>query len=155
MKRGTILLAGLLIALVVILVVRTVAFQSKQVSPESVESSPVDSHAVATRLSEGLRHRTISHSLDGPVEAQAFLDLHAQLARDYPRPHASLTRETVSDFSLLYTWPGSKPDMPAVLLLAHQDVVPVEAGSEDAWEQPPFSGHMDGTFVWGRGAMDD
>lgn len=39
------------------------------------------------------------------------------------------------------------------MLAAHQDVVPVE--DESAWAYPPFSGHYDGQYLWGRGAQDD
>ncbi|KAI6106076.1 carboxypeptidase S [Pisolithus croceorrhizus] len=35
------------------------------------------------------------------------------------------------------------------------DVVPVEPTTVDKWTHPPFSGHFDGTFVWGRGSCDD
>jgi carboxypeptidase PM20D1 len=42
-----------------------------------------------------------------------------------------------------------------VLLLAHQDVVPVDPGSEASWAQPPFSGTVADGQVWGRGTLDD
>ncbi|KAI6112592.1 hypothetical protein F5141DRAFT_1291299 [Pisolithus sp. B1] len=35
------------------------------------------------------------------------------------------------------------------------DVVPVEPTTVDKWTHPPFSGHFDGTYVWGRGSCDD
>jgi acetylornithine deacetylase/succinyl-diaminopimelate desuccinylase-like protein len=38
----------------------------------------------------------------------------------------------------------------SVLLLNHSDVVPATG----TWTHPPFSGHDDGTYVWGRGALD-
>ncbi|EDO18815.1 hypothetical protein Kpol_1028p91 [Vanderwaltozyma polyspora DSM 70294] len=38
---------------------------------------------------------------------------------------------------------------------AHQDVVPVDNSTLDEWEYPPFSGYYDGTYVWGRGSLDD
>jgi Gly-Xaa carboxypeptidase len=38
--------------------------------------------------------------------------------------------------------------------MAHQDVVPVLHATEDKWKYPPFSGHFDGRFIWGRGASD-
>ncbi len=41
----------------------------------------------------------------------------------------------------------------AAVLMAHYDVVP--AGDGDAWTHPPFSGHNDGTHLWGRGTLDD
>jgi carboxypeptidase PM20D1 len=42
-----------------------------------------------------------------------------------------------------------------VLLAAHIDVVPVDAGSAGDWTHPPFEGIVADGFVWGRGAMDD
>ncbi len=155
MKTGLRFGAVLILVLAAILVVRTLGFESRQISVDAFDAPDVDANAVARRLARGIRHRTISHSVDGPVEAQAFLDLHADLRADYPQTHAKLVREIVSDYSLLYTWLGTRPDLPAVLLLAHQDVVPVEAGSEGAWEHPPYAGDIDETFVWGRGAIDD
>jgi Gly-Xaa carboxypeptidase len=38
--------------------------------------------------------------------------------------------------------------------MAPQDVVPVEAHTIPDWTHPPYSGHNDGRFVWGRGACD-
>jgi carboxypeptidase PM20D1 len=42
-----------------------------------------------------------------------------------------------------------------IALLAHQDVVPVEPGTEDRWTHPPFGGVIDDGMVWGRGALDN
>jgi len=80
---------------------------------------------------------------------------HEFLARSFPRVHATLTREQVAGGSLLFTWQGTDSAAPALLLAAHQDVVPIEAGSEGQWSAPPFSGAVRGGFVVGRGAIDD
>jgi acetylornithine deacetylase/succinyl-diaminopimelate desuccinylase-like protein len=42
-------------------------------------------------------------------------------------------------------------DRPALVLLSHSDVVPVE---EDSWTRDPFGGEVAGGFIWGRGALD-
>ena len=34
------------------------------------------------------------------------------------------------------------------------DTVPVLPDSVHQWEQSPFSGYYDGTYIWGRGASD-
>ncbi len=146
---------AIVILLVAVLVTRTLGFTSKQIEVSEAEIAAIDTEAVAERLARGIRHRTISHSLEGPVEAEAFEALHAQLVRDFPRVHDALERETVAEWSLLYTWRGRRPDEPAVLLLAHQDVVPVDPNSIDAWTHPPFEGVVADGFVWGRGAIDD
>lgn len=41
---------------------------------------------------------------------------------------------------------------PHFCFAGHTDVVP--AGAEDAWRHPPFAGVSDGTYLWGRGAVD-
>ena len=67
--------------------------------------------------------------------------------------------EGVNGHALLYRWPGTAlAEDPAAaerasVLMAHYDVVP--AGDAGKWTHAPFSGHNDGTFLWGRGTLDD
>lgn len=42
-------------------------------------------------------------------------------------------------------------DRPALVLLSHSDVVPVE---EDRWTRDPFGGEIHDGSIWGRGALD-
>ncbi|MHA1270728.1 MAG: M20/M25/M40 family metallo-hydrolase [Candidatus Helarchaeota archaeon] len=53
--------------------------------------------------------------------------------------------------NFIFKMKGTDPDAPSLLLLSHLDVVPAEP---EKWKFPPFSGHFDGTFIWGRGAID-
>lgn len=53
--------------------------------------------------------------------------------------------------NLVARLPGTDPSAPALLLLAHTDVVPV---TSDRWTQDPFGGELIDGFVWGRGALD-
>ena len=39
--------------------------------------------------------------------------------------------------------------------MGHQDVVPVETGTEAKWTHAPFSGEIADGFIWGRGTLDD
>ena len=39
--------------------------------------------------------------------------------------------------------------------MAHQDVVPVEPGTEKLWKQPPFDGKVVDGRIYGRGTLDD
>jgi carboxypeptidase PM20D1 len=57
----------------------------------------------------------------------------------------------VNGYSLLYTWPGSKPELEPVLLMAHQDVVSADPSE---WSHPPFEGKIVDGFIWGRGTLD-
>ncbi|GAA1285169.1 M20/M25/M40 family metallo-hydrolase [Saccharothrix xinjiangensis] len=47
--------------------------------------------------------------------------------------------------------PGADPDLPALLVQAHLDVVPADAGE---WSVPPFAGVERDGYLWGRGAVD-
>ena len=130
--------------------------------PQSSTSAPVpaglDGERIARHLGEAIRFATISHQVGAGEQALrdsrvAFAGLHDWLSRRYPHVATQLQREQVGD-SLLYTWVGRNPALPAVLLMAHQDVVPVVRGSEGSWLQPPFSGALADGYVWGRGALD-
>jgi acetylornithine deacetylase/succinyl-diaminopimelate desuccinylase-like protein len=46
---------------------------------------------------------------------------------------------------------GSDPNLPAVLVQAHLDVVPADPAD---WSVPPFGGLVRDGYVWGRGATD-
>ena len=113
----------------------------------------LDSVAMSQRLAAALAIPTTSATAESP-SLDRFLELHTLLQTQFPRVHAQLEREVVADASLLYRWKGREA-CPGVLLAAHQDVVPVEAGSETRWIKPPFSGAVADGFIWGRGALDD
>src|SRR5678816_3650729 len=66
-----------------------------------------------------------------------------------------MSRDELASRTLVYTWPGSDPSLAPVVLMAHQDVVPVTPGTEGAWKHPPFSGAVADGAVWGRGSVDD
>ncbi|MGH8728161.1 MAG: M20 family peptidase, partial [Burkholderiales bacterium] len=99
-----------------------------------------------------IQFQTISNRGDARASAGEFNRLHEHITASFPLAHSRLKRETVNESSLLYTWPGKDPALPATLLAAHLDVVPADA---DQWEHPPFAGEIDDNFLWGRGALDD
>lgn len=70
-----------------------------------------------------------------------------------PGRHKHSKLEKINIFGLLYTIKGSNAGLKPVLLTSHQDVVPV--AEESTWTYPPFDGHFDGEWLWGRGAFDD
>jgi carboxypeptidase PM20D1 len=111
--------------------------------------------SAAARLSEAIRFETISWGEAERLDREAFLGLHALLERSFPRVHASLRREVVNQFSLLYTWTGTDPSQKPILLTDHFDVVPVVEETLGEWEHPPFDGAIADGFVWGRGSLDD
>lgn len=156
MKRILVAAGALVVALFLVVAFRTVRFHSQQrrFEPAHAPAVPAANEALE-RFAASLRIPTVSRAERPRVDAAQFRALHELLKRSFPRVHASLTREVVADHSLLYTWPGTEPEIPGVLLLAHQDVVPVEAATQARWTHRPFGGDRADGYVWGRGAMDD
>ena len=124
------------------------------VSAPDVRAYNIDPSAAAMRLGEAIRFRTISLVTDGEDRAQ-FEQFHAWMQQRYPAFHAAAQREVIGELSLMYTWEGSDPAQPPILLLAHQDVVPVPEDTRASWSVDPFGGVIRGDAIWGRGAIDD
>jgi carboxypeptidase PM20D1 len=57
--------------------------------------------------------------------------------------------------SLLFKWKGSDVTLSPILFEGHYDVVPIIPGTEDLWDEMPFSGTISNNRIWGRGALDD
>jgi carboxypeptidase PM20D1 len=108
----------------------------------------LDASAAAMRLAEAIRFRTVSLVEETEDRAQ-FVQFHAWLQQRYPAFHAAARREVIGELSLLYTWPGSDAAQPPILLLAHQDVVPVPDDTREQWRVDPFGGVIQDDAVWG------
>jgi len=158
MKRALKILVGLLALiglLVVVLALNTWRQGSRQVQVGALAPIAVDEAAAAQTLSLAVRAQTVSSFDDPQLNADQFRSLHALLEQRFPRLHAALKREPVGDFSLLYTWAGSDATAAPILLMAHQDVVPVAPGTEKDWAEEPYAGTVKDGYVWGRGSWDD
>lgn len=121
--------------------------------PTTAVAPAADGTAFLEHLAAAVRIPTMS-SEDG-FDPEPFTQFAAFLAQTYPLVHRSLHLEVVGGHTLFFTWEGSDPTTSPILLMAHQDVVPVEEGTEDDWEKPPFSGEVADGFLWGRGTLDD
>lgn len=155
MKRLLLVLLFVLLALAGTIAINTFRQGSRQAVVDPIPVAPLDEAAAASRLAGAIRAPTIFAADDPGRAAGAFRALHDHLRTSYPRVHSSLTVEVVGDYSLLYTWRGRDASLRPVLLMAHQDVVPVEAGTEKDWPVDPFAGEVLDGYVWGRGAWDD
>jgi len=155
MRRTALAAAAALAILVAVLLANALRPGPRPPAVVPAEPRAFDRAALAERLARAIRIETVSARDDAPPDPAALRALHALLARDFPRLHAALAREVVGEGSLLFRWAGADEALAPILLMGHLDVVPVEPGTEARWTHPPFSGAVDGAFVWGRGALDD
>jgi carboxypeptidase PM20D1 len=152
-------LVALLAVLVAVVVGRTLTYKGPAVADTStVKVAPpvaVDVGAAAQHLSQAVQIQTVSHQDKADDQPAEWTRLHAFLQATYPAAHAAMTREIVSENTLIYTWKGSDTSLAPIVLMAHQDVVPVTPGTEASWKHAPFSGDIADGAVWGRGSIDD
>ncbi len=160
MKKFFKFLGLVLLLLIVVVLARTVLIPSKQIGPLLHTAEGVDAQKAARDLSGAIPYRTISWGPEGTAEQRqatqdAFVYFHAYLEKTFPQVYAKLDHEVVGANNLLFTWKGSDPSLKPIVLLGHQDVVPIEEGTESKWTHPPFSGEIAEGFIWGRGTLDD
>lgn len=86
-----------------------------------------------------------------------FYQVEAYLKAKYPTVFSTVKLDHANTHGLILTWEGSVRASKAkpILMLAHQDVVPVLAENVNEWTHPPYYGYYDGEIIWGRGATDD
>ncbi len=160
-KRGLQIIGLGVLALVAIILFRTFTYGGQPAGVRIItlsEPPAIDAERAARRLGEAIRIKTITRAAGDPQtgEEGPWLDLQAWMRSTYPTFHTVANRETVpGGYTLLYTWQGSDSTLGPILLMAHQDVVPVNAGTEADWDAPPFSGEIKDGYVYGRGAIDD
>lgn len=110
------------------------------------------------RLSGAVQVPTQSFDDLGPIGEDPRWDVMYPFAeylrKIFPLIHEHMTPEIVNTHGLVYTYKGSDEDLKPLLLMSHQDVVPVPNETVSAWTHPPFSGYYDGKAIWGRGASD-
>lgn len=151
-------LAAALIALGGVVSWRTLHFGAgigASTALSKIEPPRVDSRLAARHLGEAIRFATIANSDPALQDNSQFEGLQAWMARTYPALHAAAPPQQIGGLSLLLRWGGSDPGLPPLLLAAHQDVVPVEAGSAAEWRGPAFGGALVNGAIVGRGALDD
>ena len=146
-------LAVLFLFLVGFVVLKTVLYSPPQKKVKLRSFPTMDGKSVAERLGLAVQYRTVSYDDPQKLDSNAFLGLHRLLKTLYPLVHTHLKQETFNEYSLLYTWEGSNPDLQPIMLISHMDVVPADE-DDQAWEYPPFSGELAQGHVWGRGTMD-
>ncbi len=151
------ILLGLLCALVLfilITVIRAIFFVPKKKKYAPLPEEKVDVDRALKNLSSAIQYRTVSYTDPEKTDWEQFRLFHQFLADTYPLITKNLSRELISEASLMYRWKGKNPDLDPIALLSHQDVVPVPESTLEDWKYPPFDGTNDGEFIYGRGALD-
>jgi carboxypeptidase PM20D1 len=150
--RSTLGLALIVALAAAVVLVRTFVLVEAKASAQLQYPVPaLDVSAAVNRLGEALRFETVSY--DDSSNTQALEDFRAWLIHTYPRFHAATQRTVVAGGTLIHEWRGTDAALEPIVLMAHQDVVPVP--QPERWRHPAFSGALIDGEIWGRGALDD
>ncbi len=155
MLKKIFLLFGLAL-LVLIAVILFKTFTVKSLQPQVTIATAITSpDSALSHFQQAIRYKTISVSDTLAADTAAFKAFHAFLQKSYPLVFATLNLQKVNHLGLLFTWAGKNSTLKPAALMAHQDVVPVEVGTENIWSVPPFDGVVKDGNVYGRGTVDD
>ena len=117
------LLLVVIIVLVVVLLYNTFRFKSIQPSFLSTQPIAVSDSAVA-HFQQGIRFKTVSYGSLPPDSAE-FTRFHEFLQKTYPLFFSKLEKTVLAKYAFVFKWTGKDTAAKPVLLMAHQDVVPV------------------------------
>ena len=144
----------LVIVLIGILIRNTLTLNSKQVASAPLETITFPDD-IFENLSEAIQYPTISYSEESIPDSTAFHGFHRFLSETFPLVHSRLVLEKINKYSLLFTWKGSDSSKKPVILMSHQDVVPVDQPTLSDWEAMPFECKISSEHIIGRGTLDD
>ena len=107
--------------------------------------------AAVERFCELLRIPTVSRENIAERDDEPFSQWIPTLQRLYPHFFniAEITR--IDDFGMLLRWPGADSALDPIVMMAHQDVVPVEGQD---WKHDPFGAEIIDGEIWARGSLD-
>ncbi|CAK7216827.1 hypothetical protein SCUCBS95973_002939 [Sporothrix curviconia] len=109
------------------------------------------------RLAAAVRVPSVSYDdmkdVDEDPRWEVFGELHRVFGELFPHVHRRMELTKVNTYGLVFALNGTDAGLKPLMLTGHQDVVPVPDPS--AWTYPPYEGHYNGTWLWGRGAIDD
>jgi carboxypeptidase PM20D1 len=154
MKKILSYLGIILLCLIAVILFRTFTFKSKQVAEKTMSFLTLNDSCV-NHLQQAIRFKTISY--DGPnlMDTAAFTGFQNFLIESYPLVFSKMQLEKVNNFSLILRWKGKSAKAKPIILMAHQDVVPIEEATANLWTVKPFDGAIKDGFIYGRGAIDD
>src|SRR5687767_13942271 len=151
-----VLITSLVLFLIFLLfiITRTLTFSTKQKAIDGAPRAIITDRALV-HFTRAISYKTVSHGDPAKFDSTEFIRFRRFLEDSYPQMHLKLKREITEGYTLFFTWTGVDTTISPIVLMAHQDVVPIEEGSEKIWTVDPFAGIIKDGFIWGRGSADN
>jgi len=153
MKKIVGILGLLLLAVFIFVIIKTItnkpSMNKQEVNLLALPEKAIDHMSAAIQL------RTETPNDDYQFDTVTFMRYRTFLETTYPLIHKNLPRTIVDSFNYIYEWKGTDTSILPMVLMAHYDVVPVEASAIKLWHAKPYGGEIKENYIWGRGVLDD
>lgn len=106
----------------------------------------------ANLLSKAVKIDTIVFDEMTMKEYSKMSKFHDYLKDNFPLVFKKGKVSKINEYGLVFEFPGYNKELKPILLLAHQDTVPI--GDSNDWNESPLSGRFDGKKIFGRGSTD-
>lgn len=142
------------VALATVVLINTFRSGAPPPAGEAIAAPAVTPEALQ-HFQAAIRHQTISYANPALFDSSQFLAFHRFLEATYPVFHQRTERHVFDGYSLVHVWRGTDAALPPAVIMAHQDVVPIEEATRAMWTVEPFGGIVKDGYIWGRGTTDD
>ncbi|MCX6211961.1 MAG: M20/M25/M40 family metallo-hydrolase [Bacteroidetes bacterium] len=153
MKKIAVFIGVVLLAIVGIVLFKTLS-NTPGAHQKSSELTPLTKEAIA-HMTEAIQIKTETPNDAYEFDTATFFAYRKFLEKSYPLVHKNLPRTVVDSFNYIYEWKGTDTSILPMVLMAHYDVVPVEASAVKLWHAAPYGGEVKEGYIWGRGVIDD
>lgn len=151
-----IILSSLVGILLILLTIGLTAYKDQQFHPtRTITPVLVNVDKVTQRLSRAIQIATISHDDISKFKPAPFKQFAHFLSTNFPLINQYAQRTLINDYSIIYKFEGTNPNLKPILFMGHMDVVSVDEITMNKWTHPPFEGAIDNNIIYGRGAIDD
>lgn len=148
-----IIIGLLVIALIIVLIIRTLKLKEQIIEPFNTEKLKLDKEKCLKNLSTAIQIETISHEDSKKNNYHTFKILKDYIETEFNDLLIKSEKIDTDAEALVYRYKGTSNQKP-ILLTAHLDVVPINKEQIDNWIEPPFSGKIKDGYIWGRGTLD-
>ncbi len=153
MKKILKVLGAMILVLAVIVIAKTLA--NKPTTQKNIVTlAELPSDAIA-HMSKAIQLPTETPNDSFKFDTTTFLAYRKFVESSYPLIQKNLPRTTIDSFNYIYEWKGTDTSILPMVLMAHYDVVPVEASAVILWHAKPYGGEVKDNYIWGRGVLDD
>jgi carboxypeptidase PM20D1 len=153
MKKIALFFGAILLILATIIVSKTIS-NAPGAHQKSTALEILPAEAIA-HMSQAIQIKTETPNDAYEFDTTTFFAYRKFIEKAYPLVHKNLPRTVIDSFNYIYEWKGTDTSILPMVLMAHYDVVPVEASAVKLWHAVPYGGEVKEGYIWGRGVLDD